>query len=280
MEPGSTPAVTITELEASLAQIAGVRAVRIVASSDGRIEEIHVLGLPGKAPKQLVRDIESALQALYGISIDRRVISIAQIGEAEEPEAPKPPLAAAPEPVVTDDLAEAAPAPKADRLGRGLASLIPDGAPNAAAEPGAHPKRRYADVHPIGAPAPADQRVRIEGVEVDTDSLRSTVRVRLAGEDGQATGEAVGPAGRATVLRLVGEATLKAVEKLGISSGLYAVEDCSIAQLGGRSVSVCSIVTVTSEGEQVLSGSAVVRHTAESATARATLDALNRRLGL
>ena len=403
MEPGSTPAVTITELEGSLTQITGVRAVRIVASNDGRIEEVHVLGLPGKAPKQLVRDIESTLQALYGIAIDRRKISVAQIGLAEEP-APAEPVEDAPpaeEPQVAsrvvDDIPKRGTAARSDRLGRGLASLISDpahrgdgathshprrryadvhpiGAPAPAEqrvrilgvevdtdslrttvrvrlaidrrkisieqiglaeepavaaeeapaattpeaepaapegasippaspkngglgrglaslipsagghprpdEPASHPRRRYADVHPIGAPAPAEQRIRIQGVEVDTDSLRTTVRVRLGSDDEQMTGEAVGPAGRATVLRLVGEATLKAVEKLGVSSGLYAVEDCSIATLGGRGVSVCSIVTVTSEGEQVLSGSAVVRHTAESATARATLDALNRRLGL
>jgi hypothetical protein len=285
MEPGATPAVTITELEGSLQQIAGVRAVRIVASDDGRIEEVHVLGLPGKAPKQLVRDIESALQALYGISIDRRKISIAQIGVADEP-APEAPAAES-EPVDTAAAPEtplgAVPAAsataKSGGLGRGLASLI-SADPHAGATATSHPRRRYADVHPIGAPAPAEQRIRILGVEVDTDSLTTTVRVRLSAEDADATGSAVGPAGKATVLRLVGEATLKAVEKLEITSGCYAVEDCSIATLGGRGVSVCSIVTVTSEGEQVLSGSAVVRHTAESATARATLDALNRRLGL
>jgi len=261
MELGSTPAVTITELEGSLNQIAGVRAVRIVASPDGRIEEVHVLGLPGKAPKQLVRDIESALMALYGIAIDRRLISIAQIGVAEEPE------------TVAETTSTELPA--------GEPTVEP--AEEASQPEPARPpirQRRVADVHPIGAPKAADQRVRILGVDVDSDSLRTTVRVRLASEGGQVSGEGVGPASKTAVLRLVAEATLKAVEKLAIAPRCYAVEDCSIMTLGGRPVSVCSIVTVTSEGEQVLSGSAVVRHTAESATARATLDALNRRLGL
>ncbi|MEI8082110.1 MAG: hypothetical protein WCI74_09730, partial [Actinomycetes bacterium] len=141
-------------------------------------------------------------------------------------------------------------------------------------------RRRIADVRPIGATYTAEQRVRMLGVDVDTDSLRTTVRVRLSAEGGQVVGEAVGPAGKSTGLRLVAEATLRAIEKLALTPSCYAVEDCLITTLGGRPVSVCSIVTVTSEGEQVLSGSAVVRHTSESATARATLDALNRRLGL
>jgi hypothetical protein len=291
MEPGATPAVTISELEGSLSQIAGVRAVRIVASDDGRIEEVHVLALPGKAPKQLCRDIESTLQALYGIAIDRRKISIAQIGVVEEDSAPavegaqdavlaEPSDAA---PAAATDAVPAAPSTPATSggLGRGLASLISNDAGRQAGKAHAsHPRRRYADVHPIGAPFEAVQRVRIVGVEVDTDSLRTTVRVRLSSEDGEVRGEAVGPAGKATVQRLVAEATLKAIEQLGITPNCYAVEDCAVANLGGRQVAVCSIVTVTSDGEQVLSGSAVVRHTAESATAKATLDALNRRMGL
>ena len=84
MEPGSTPAVTISELEAAIAEIGEVRAARIVASPDGRIEEIHILGLPGQEP-QAARPRRRVLPhgGLRG-RCGRRMISIAQIGLAEE----------------------------------------------------------------------------------------------------------------------------------------------------------------------------------------------------
>jgi hypothetical protein len=239
MEPGSTPAVTISELEAALAEIGEVRAARIVASPDGIIEEIHVLGLPGKAPKQLVRDVESCLMAGYGVSVDRRKISIAQIGLAGE----RPPVA---------DVSEL---------------------------------RRFSDRPAAPEPEPepdtaAGRRVRIASVDTDSSSLRTTVRVRLESDGQEFTGESSGPAGTSTRQRMVAEATLRAVEQLPQVTLSYAVDDCSVTLLGGRQVAVCSIVTVTPEGEEALSGSALVRHTSESATVRATLDALNRRIGL
>ena len=287
MEPGHIEAVTVTELEDSLNQIACVRAVRIVASEEGRIEEIHVLGLPGKAPKQLVRDIESALMALYGISLDRRKISIAQIGVADEPEpAHAAPVAVADaqfedEPRPGDGAAAPAVAPASEWPGSGRTPVVSASeSPVASETPDSHPMRRRADIYPIGAAYTAVSRARIVGVDVDTDSMRTTVRVRLADGGGEVSAESSGPAGNKAVLRLVSEATLKAVEQLSKNVGCFAVEDCAVVTLGGRPVVTCSIVTVTSEGEQVLCGSAVVRHTAEGATARATLDALNRRLGL
>ena len=201
---------------------------------------------------------------------------VAEPVPSAEAVAPEP--APQPEPEPEDLAPQAGTNGRNGGLGRGLASLIsPPSEGRAASEDS---RRRWADVHPIGNAATAEPRIRIVGVEVDTDSLRTTVRVRLAADGVEVVGEALGPAGRTAVLRLVGEATLKAVEKLGVMSGCYAVEDCSVVTLAGRGVAVCSIVTVTSEGEQALSGSAVVRHTAESATSRATLDALNRRLGL
>jgi len=58
--------------------LAGVVSARIVADSDGRIQEIHVLTDHQVAPKQTVRNVESALQAQLGIAVDHRKISVAQ----------------------------------------------------------------------------------------------------------------------------------------------------------------------------------------------------------
>lgn len=261
MEPGSTPdAVTISELEAALAEITEVRAARIVASPEGRIEEIHVLGLPGKSPKQLVRDVESCLIAGFGVMVDRRKISIAQIGLAERP---------SPEVVQVVQQPDFRLAEVRDNLEQSTRVEATDTAEETTPE----------ELEPITGAA-TGARIRIAGVDSESDSLWVTTRVRIERDDVESTGEASGPAGNNMRQRLVAEATLRAVETACEIADRYAVEEVCVALLGGRQVAVCSIVTVTTEGEEALSGSAIVHHTVEAATVRATLDALNRRIGL
>ncbi|HSJ06739.1 MAG TPA: hypothetical protein VK936_08555, partial [Longimicrobiales bacterium] len=72
------------EIEGLLTALRGVLAARIAMSPLGRIEEIHILADAATHPKQIVRNIESALSAGLGISVDRRLISVAQVrGEHE-----------------------------------------------------------------------------------------------------------------------------------------------------------------------------------------------------
>lgn len=87
---GDVPAVA--QIEHGLSDIAGVRAVRVVADDHGRITEVHVLSAPGRPPKQLVRDVQSAVLTRFGITIDYRVVSVVQL--EREPEAGAPPPAA------------------------------------------------------------------------------------------------------------------------------------------------------------------------------------------
>jgi len=74
---------TIDEVEETICQIKEVQAARVVAGNGNEIEEIHILALPGKGPKQLVRDVESALMARFGLPIDHKKVSIAQVGNGE-----------------------------------------------------------------------------------------------------------------------------------------------------------------------------------------------------
>lgn len=46
---------------------------------DDQLVEIHVLASIERSPKQISRDIQSALFATYGIEVDHRIISIAQL---------------------------------------------------------------------------------------------------------------------------------------------------------------------------------------------------------
>jgi hypothetical protein len=67
------------ELEETLARLPSINAVR-VAGSGGEIREVHVLAAPEKAAKQVVRDVQTLALARFGITIDRRAISVVQIG--------------------------------------------------------------------------------------------------------------------------------------------------------------------------------------------------------
>lgn len=77
------------EVERLLCSLAGVVSARVVANPLGRLDEIHVLASPLFSPKQIVRNVESALAAGLGIIIDRRIVSVAQIRrDAIEPTIP------------------------------------------------------------------------------------------------------------------------------------------------------------------------------------------------
>jgi len=48
-------------------------------AEDGTIREIHILGSQSRNPKQIARDVQSALASAFDIRVDHRIISIAQI---------------------------------------------------------------------------------------------------------------------------------------------------------------------------------------------------------
>ena len=67
------------EVERLLCSLAGVVSARVVANPLGKLEEIHILASPQLNPKQIVRNVGSALSAGLGIVVDHRIISVAQI---------------------------------------------------------------------------------------------------------------------------------------------------------------------------------------------------------
>jgi hypothetical protein len=98
-----TPWHPENEVERLICSLAGVISARVVANPMGRLDEIHVLASPMLNPKQVVRNVESALSAGLGIVVDRRIVSVAQIRldalepfEAEEPVGTEPVAGPAP----------------------------------------------------------------------------------------------------------------------------------------------------------------------------------------
>src|SRR5688572_5727389 len=71
--------VDLDELEHELCRIPEITAARIVADGDGRIAEVHILSLPHKHAKQVVRDVQSVAMATFGIDLDRRIVSVVQL---------------------------------------------------------------------------------------------------------------------------------------------------------------------------------------------------------
>lgn len=75
---------SIQDWEQAIKQIKSVIAARINVNSQGEIEEVHILSGLGRAPKQIVRDVESILAAQFDLQIDHKKISVAQVGDDEE----------------------------------------------------------------------------------------------------------------------------------------------------------------------------------------------------
>ncbi|MEO8636124.1 MAG: hypothetical protein ABI587_12675 [Gemmatimonadales bacterium] len=71
----------VRRAENLLTSLEGVLSARVVTTPLGEVSEVHILAQAGLAPKQLVRNIESALLAQLGLKIDHRKISIAQTAD-------------------------------------------------------------------------------------------------------------------------------------------------------------------------------------------------------
>jgi len=77
----------VRRAENLLTSLEGVLSARVVTTPLGEVSEIHILAQSGLAPKQIVRNIESALLAQLGLRVDHRKISIAQTAEVQPLEA-------------------------------------------------------------------------------------------------------------------------------------------------------------------------------------------------
>lgn len=211
---------SVEDIEQVLTRIAEIKAARVVASPEGDILEIHVLASPSKAPKQLVRDIESTLMARFDIPVDHKKISIAQLG------------------------AEA--------------------------------------VAATGAEKPEDRsiRPRIHSINASESGLLSEACVTLEVGGEMYEGQASAPSSQTGRQRIIAQATLNAIGRLAQVTHTFALEDVAIIRLGREDVAVSCVTIVSPLGEQSFTGSALVRQNEKDSIVRATLDAINRRMGL
>lgn len=85
--PGVPDPWGVKRAENLIAGLTGVLSASIVVTPQGEISEVHVLASPDVPPKQVVRNIESALMAQLGMRVDHRKISVAQTADVRPIEA-------------------------------------------------------------------------------------------------------------------------------------------------------------------------------------------------
>ena len=124
-----------------------------------------------------------------------------------------------------------------------------------------------------------DARPAIVRMHLVSSGLDITATVTLSLDGRVETGEATGTATQSGVQRAVALATLKAVEHLTDEQARFELDHLDLTPTGRDRTVIAGITLVTATGSERLTGAAVVREDVRQAVIRATLDALNRRLG-
>ncbi len=209
--------VTVEEVEALLSKLPGVLSSRVVVNDWGGVEEIHILATCERHPKQIVRNVESALAARWALHVDHKKISVAQLEE------------------------------------------IP--------------------------PSSLHQRFKLSQLEsyAHTAQRRLQIKVRLGGpgEGEELEGLAEGPLTPGSARRIAAEAVLTAlapVLKPGVS---LSVENVGSFRLGPYEAVAVLVNVLDPRGRpEPLLGAVLAEDDPAYDAVRATLDALNRRLGI
>jgi hypothetical protein len=72
--------IDLTEVEREICRLPDVSIARIVGDDADHVTEVHVVAREGKHPKQIARDVQSIALASFGLQLDRRIVSVVQLG--------------------------------------------------------------------------------------------------------------------------------------------------------------------------------------------------------
>lgn len=202
--------VNASDIEAIVCRLRDVIAVSVVTDDEDEISEIHVLSGSGRSPKQVVRDVESAVMARLGIVLNHKKINVAQV----------------------DD----------------------------------------------GAPLIDHSRFKFSDVSISLNGSRSEATVRMMKDGSIYSGSASGTGSSTSQMKLIANATLRAIEDSGLENTSIILEDAGEAAIGGKRVALVLVNMLTDRGEEILSGSAVIKQDVWKGVVNATLAAVNRKL--
>jgi hypothetical protein len=229
--------------EELLTTLADVVSARIVSSASGEVETIHVLVTGDLSPKQMVRNIESALMAQLGMRVDHRKISVATTTRR-------------PSPVVATPAVVYVPA-----------------APVAAKPPQA------AAVEMPAVPADGSPRrlLYFEDVEIRGSRAKGvTCRVTLRRGEEQYVGEAEGMESDRSRMELSARATLAAIGMSEREDRKLSLEGVKVVEAFDQELVLVSVLVRQARLTTPLTGSCVIKDSIETASALAVLNATNR----
>jgi len=145
----------------------------------------------------------------------------------------------------------------------------------AEAEPTGH---AGAPAEPPAGPhlAADDRRIEFVGVSLAQSNLVAQARVELVRDGVGTVAEATGADSTDSVLRIVAEATMEAVQRYFENGGLFTVTAVEQMTVGGRPIVVVVVAHVFERSERMLVGACLTGGDVPRAVALATLDAVNR----
>jgi hypothetical protein len=246
----------IKRAEELILTLPGVISARIIAGDSGAIDQIHVLTTAELTPKQMVRNIESALIAHLAMRIDHRKISVATTSETKPkllPDEGRPPAASA-----AGGVAEQPPRQQGGEQTQ----------QQRAAAQGAAPAART---------GPFARRLYFEDVEVrGSRSKGLSCRVTLRKGNSSFIGETLGIEGDRSRVELAARATLLAIADAENREGQLGVQGVKVFDAFDRTFVFVAVSVRSGRENKVLTGSVEMRESAESAGVLAVLDATNR----
>lgn len=124
-----------------------------------------------------------------------------------------------------------------------------------------------------------NNRPAIVQIDEHTDREDAAITVSLSWQDEQFSGTASGSADLSARARLVGEATLRAVEEVAEHRIHLTLEAVATTVLGDTQVAMAQVV-LEGAPSPLVGSSILAEPDGTAATVRAVLDAINRRLSL
>ncbi len=195
-------------IQEAINRIDGVICTKVISENE-EVQEVHILANNLRAPKQIVRDIESSLLASYDYRIDRKIISIAQIQTDES---------------------------------KGI------------------------------------KRIKYDGVSLNTTGNMIECRVNLICEEQEYFALERAVKTKDNHKKIVAVSTIKAVETIIGQATLFDIQDVLFNISGDIKIVSVLVSMVAGGNEESLAGTSIVKNDINEAIAKATLDAINRRV--
>ena len=246
----------IQRAEELLGTLPGVISARIVASPNGAVDEIHILTTTEFTPKQTVRNVESALIAHLGMHVSHKKISVATSDDGQKSQRNSAP---------------------ALNLTPSNGALSHSGPTNGGPAILSSSQRVFTPTSTEALAVLAKRRIYFEDVEVRRSRTRGvTCRVTLRKGDQSYIGEAEGIENERLRIELAARASLQAIKLAEGDERVLGLEGCRVLDAFDRNFVFVGISTKHGRDTALMTGSAEVRESPETASVLAVLDATNR----